>query len=90
MGAGLAPLLEEAGVPAEERRLLQGPGLTNLGACVCLMGCWAGRGRAGQGGAGSAAAAGLRQQPSFSGPWCSAGACAGSAAAACLLRHACP
>jgi len=31
MAAGLAPLLAEAGVPAEEARLLLGPGLTNLG-----------------------------------------------------------
>lgn len=31
MAAGLAPLLEEAGVPPDEARLLLGPGLTNLG-----------------------------------------------------------
>lgn len=31
MAASLAPLLAEAGVPAEEARLLLGPGLTNLG-----------------------------------------------------------
>lgn len=32
MAASLGPLLEEAGVPPEERLLLLGPGLTNLGA----------------------------------------------------------
>ena len=32
MAASLAPLMDEAGVPPEERRLLLGAGLTNLGA----------------------------------------------------------
>ncbi|KAI7835657.1 hypothetical protein COHA_010449 [Chlorella ohadii] len=35
MAAGLAPLLAEAGVPAEEARLLLGPGLTNLEYAHC-------------------------------------------------------
>lgn len=35
MAAGLAPLMDEAGVSAQERRLLLGPGLTNLGTVVC-------------------------------------------------------
>jgi len=38
MAAGLAPLLEEASASAEERRLLLGPGLTNLGECSQALG----------------------------------------------------